>query len=99
MKHLWRDSFKLYVIKGYTTSKTEDGLTKMHKEGRAFDISVVFTTDRKKPIPNHILPRLAHMAFHNAKFNFVKYTEYGYLHVSCVCKGKQIFISSYYSFK
>lgn len=88
MKLFWGDVYKLYVIRGYTTSKTEDDLSKMHNEGRAFDISVVFTKDRKKPLPNHIIPRLAHMAFHTAKFKFVKYTKHGYLHVSCVCKGE-----------
>ena len=89
MKNAWGELYKLYVIRGFTTSKTQDGLTEMHLEARAFDISVVFTTDREQiKLPNHVLPRLAHMAFYNANFKFVKYVTLDYLHVSCVCKGK-----------
>ncbi|XP_066936439.1 tiggy-winkle hedgehog protein-like [Clytia hemisphaerica] len=93
VKSYWKGTLKLLVIQGYMSSpEKEVENDKLHMLGRAFNLELKLSKNPSKnhKVADHVISRLGELAYRNTQFQYVRFDEGGYLHVSCPCEVDKV---------
>jgi len=80
--------YKLYVKTAYVSNRHRYQDSRLHYQGRAFDLTLISSKTERIVTAVHTLSWLGEVAFKHAKFSYVRFTDKKVIHASCACSGE-----------